>query len=88
MIFLFSPIVGMMIQSDELIFFRGVGLNQQVVKLGVVFSPSTSSTCKKRDELRLGKWQDVHSSPVISLGDAVGTMATEWRSVALCAVCY
>jgi hypothetical protein len=23
--FLFSPIVGMMIQSDELIFFRGVG---------------------------------------------------------------
>jgi len=24
--FLFSPIVGMMIQSDELIFFRGVGI--------------------------------------------------------------
>jgi hypothetical protein len=28
---LFSPIVGMMIQSDELIFFRGVGLNHQSV---------------------------------------------------------
>ena len=25
----YSPIVGMMIQSDELIFFRGVGLNHQ-----------------------------------------------------------
>jgi len=24
--FLFSPIVGMMIQSDELIFFRGIGI--------------------------------------------------------------
>ena len=27
MFFLFSPIVGMMIQSDELIFFRGVETN-------------------------------------------------------------
>ena len=31
--FLFSPIVGMMIQSDEVIFFRGVGWNHQPVIL-------------------------------------------------------
>jgi hypothetical protein len=43
-IFLFSPIVGMMIQSDELIFFRGVGIPPTSCDHQFFLEQSTSQT--------------------------------------------